>query len=602
MILFIAPGARALGGFNQISSLDIISYWAFDQDTGTVLIDSSTIGYAFNGVIHNGRWTDGRRGNGMYFNGNACLIDCGSYPLLHDTFTVVAWVKVTGANRDNPVYGIAGLLNFTYAAKSLTWNISDKYNALWQTPDTPLGIWRQMAVVYGANYQKIFADGKLLNTRSGTTFKASEMGQVLTLFPNFQGLADEVVIFRRPLSDAEVKSVYQAYGPAEKKLVVHWDFDEGTDTVLHDLSGQGHNGINYGATWTTGLKGSALFFDGTTDVVKARVFPLLNESFTLCEWVNLDRGDNVTNLRSFAKFSAASWEFSFGYKTFQWRTYDNKNPEWLTQDRDRCGKWTRVANVYDSLQQRLYINGRLVNSRNISRPILGDTSLTLLIGAPYFWGKIDELKIWNYALANADIQADYQSYGIFPPEVIHFVYDTVHHTAPVLRWYTVAGATSYRLIVDDNPSFSSPITDTIIADTSFGVLASLPLGPIYWKVSSNLDYAMFSDPEMFIVTNTGYTKLTKNQIIDHSNRAPYTYVKGDVVMVFLGPEKAQSGSIEIYDINGRKLAAQTIQTKEQGHYELAMGKAHADMKPTGCCIMRIRTNNKSWVIPLLFAR
>jgi hypothetical protein len=69
-------------------------------------------------------------------------------------------------------------------------------------------------------------------------------------------------------------------------LVAHWNFDEGSGQTLTD-SVNGHNGTIYGATWTTGISGSALQFDGYNDYVR-----ITNNSdfdfqtgFSLCAWV-----------------------------------------------------------------------------------------------------------------------------------------------------------------------------------------------------------------------------------------------------------------------------------------------------------------------------
>jgi len=48
-------------------------------------------------------------------------------------------------------------------------------------------------------------------------------------------------------------------------LILH--FDEGSGTIAKDESGRGNDGTIHGATWTTGISGKALQFDGVDDYV-----------------------------------------------------------------------------------------------------------------------------------------------------------------------------------------------------------------------------------------------------------------------------------------------------------------------------------------------
>jgi hypothetical protein len=51
-----------------------------------------------------------------------------------------------------------------------------------------------------------------------------------------------------------------AMAASDEVLVLH--FDEGSGTVARDSSGYGNDGMIHGATWTEGISGKALSFDG----------------------------------------------------------------------------------------------------------------------------------------------------------------------------------------------------------------------------------------------------------------------------------------------------------------------------------------------------
>ena len=72
--------------------------------------------------------------------------------------------------------------------------------------------------------------------------------------------------------------------------------------------------------------------------------------------------------------------------------------------------WSHVAGTYNGATLRVYVNGVQVASKAQSGTLLRTTS-PLRIGAntqwgEYFGGRIDEVRIYNRALTQAEIQAD----------------------------------------------------------------------------------------------------------------------------------------------------------------------------------------------------
>lgn len=82
-------------------------------------------------------------------------------------------------------------------------------------------------------------------------------------------------------------------------LILHWRFDEGSGTIVHDSSGNGRDGVFEGnPTWVAGKIGSALEFSGGGErVVDADAGDYLNglDAVTMAVWIksnetNSDRG------------------------------------------------------------------------------------------------------------------------------------------------------------------------------------------------------------------------------------------------------------------------------------------------------------------------
>jgi len=108
----------------------------------------------------------------------------------------------------------------------------------------------------------------------------------------FQGAIDEVRIYNKALTTADIQTLYQQTATSSSTnvpgLVAYWNFDEGSGTIAADSSGNGNNGtLVNGPSWTNGIKGKALLFDGVDDNVTVPNSNSLNlaNSFTLSAWV-----------------------------------------------------------------------------------------------------------------------------------------------------------------------------------------------------------------------------------------------------------------------------------------------------------------------------
>jgi hypothetical protein len=58
---------------------------------------------------------------------------------------------------------------------------------------------------------------------------------------------------------------------------------------------------------------------------------------------------------------------------------------------------------------------------------------------------------------------------------------------PAFGWEAQVGATAYRIEVDDDVRFSSPVVSEETVNTSFTPGSALPLGTYYWRVQSSND-------------------------------------------------------------------------------------------------------------------
>jgi transcription elongation factor Elf1 len=199
-----------------------------------------------------------------------------------------------------------------------------------------------------------------------------------------------------------------AQASSDAVLILH--FDEGSGTVAKDESGYGNDGTIYGATWTTGISGKALSFDGMDDHVDLPdVGSYLSEEFTYVLWVKvrsfpydgilLTKSEHRRDVRLGA---------SEGYTWFQQHEGNVVKAPALDEN-----KWYHLAAGWDGSQLFIYINGELEGTASVSGSpdfsggswwIGGDARLNR-----YSDTTIDEIAIYNRTLPPEEIQAHYLS-------------------------------------------------------------------------------------------------------------------------------------------------------------------------------------------------
>ena len=223
---------------------------------------------------------------------------------------------------------------------------------------------------------------------------------------------------------------FTATGP-EPSLVAQYNFNEGSGTVLHDTSGNGNEGAITGATWSgSGKFGGALVFSASSSWVTIPDSTSLTFSaaMTLEAWVKpsspFPPGEWVTVIAK----ERNPWDYYYGLFTSAYlNAAESLVYVWYLDSMVQHGNdqivdgvsptplnaWTHLAMTYDSASQRLFVNGVLVASRPMTDEIPMWASQPLRIGGGYtnsgqggLTGMIDEVRIYNRALSQAEIQTD----------------------------------------------------------------------------------------------------------------------------------------------------------------------------------------------------
>jgi len=263
-----------------------------------------------------------------------------------------------------------------------------------------------------------------------------KIGADLNGIEPFDGKIDDLRIYGRALSATEVAALYGSRSakfttPSSTGLVGYWSMDDATSTIASDFSGKGNNGIlQSGTSWSSGKRGAATSFNGTTGFIDLSAPASLNlasvNRFTLSAWVYPTSAPNdlsvitemflPTNLTvqygigfDMDGITNAS-RLAVGFFDGTWRIVrDSVNVA--------VNAWTHIAGTWDGTTLSLYKNGVLVNSgapggslpaTNFDKVVIGKRH-DLAGAIDFFPGKIDEARIYNRALSAAEIAGLYRS-------------------------------------------------------------------------------------------------------------------------------------------------------------------------------------------------
>jgi hypothetical protein len=301
----------------------LVALWHFDEGSGTTTADAT--GHGYTGILTNSpQWVNSTApvvfsslaGSALSLNGANQFVavaqtnDLNAYPL-----TVTAWIKTsrTNANYD-------AIINKYFPASNNGYSLHLVNNRLYAfyfrngssyvyagDPGLDGGVvadgqWHHVAYTVGPGGGKIFVDGAQVNSLGWTgsagapsTPQPVSIGQYPS-FGSFQGQMDEVTIWNRELSLAEIQAMQHARLVGnETNLVAYWRFDEGSGTTTADFTGLGHTGMfSNSPAWT----GSTAFLGDGTSTIHAELGPV--------QWTRLFAIQTIPASQGFAA-SASEW-------------------------------------------------------------------------------------------------------------------------------------------------------------------------------------------------------------------------------------------------------------------------------------------------------
>ena len=204
---------------------------------------------------------------------------------------------------------------------------------------------------------------------------------------------------------------------ADPSLLLALALNETSGLTATDTSGANHHGTLSGATWTTsGKYGGALAFDGSTSSVSLGNWNITGSALTIMAWVRSSDWKSAEDVRIISKATGTQeqehwWMLSESGNTPRFRLKAGGSTATLLGTSPLpLDTWVHIAATYDGAFMRLYQDGVLVGSVAKTGSIDQGTAAINMgrnpVGGQYISGAIDEVKVYNRALSQNEIQTE----------------------------------------------------------------------------------------------------------------------------------------------------------------------------------------------------
>lgn len=359
---------------------------------------------------------------------------------LNSSFTIEGWVYPTGPgsqvteggiiiNKEGS-YEIARFTDgtFRYAlSPSGTGSDWSWYNT---TLTAPLNRWTHFAMVKSGATVIFYVNGSTSNTNSSMPATMSANTQTVKIANRtssshyFNGYIDELRIWSITRTQAEIKSniFNKNLSNAAAGLIAYYQLNEGSGTTTAN-SCSNTTGINAALInsplWNNSpvqFSSNSLSFDGVDDEVTIPNHSSLNitSAITIEAWCYatkttgiqsvVSKSSNTTNTGYIFPRTDDGWSNLIVYLHIGggWQTLSAPYPT--------LNVWHHLAATYDGATIRIYINGILAASRPQTGAITTNSNTLGLGNQPgfpeQFGGRADEIRIWNVARSQAQIQSN----------------------------------------------------------------------------------------------------------------------------------------------------------------------------------------------------
>ena len=254
----------------------LLGYWTFNEDTGTVANDSSGNGYT--GAVSGAAWVPGYIGSALRFNGSSNYVATVAIPFTN-AFSVSAWVnpavttqaayaRIAETQYNNGLYlGInSGGTKYKFIVNGATGATGTCGSAFGCAEGGKVSTgWHLVTGTYDGSTAILYVDGTQVATETFTAPSRISLPLYIGRFfgasgYGWNGMIDEVRLYSRALSSAEVFAIYNYTGQGTTPPAVS------ITTPANGATVDGTVLLTASATSSAGIAGVQFQLDGTTSL------------------------------------------------------------------------------------------------------------------------------------------------------------------------------------------------------------------------------------------------------------------------------------------------------------------------------------------------
>ncbi len=203
----------------------------------------------------------------------------------------------------------------------------------------------------------------------------------------------------------------------DPSLVGWWKLDETSGLTAADSSLFGNDGILTSGEWTNGVVGGALEFDGTVGYVSVPSSSSLQltNALTIAGWIKAnswDSGNDVDPIARKGEGNPNNYQLAVvdGRATFYLDGGEADDDGFVGNTPLNTDQWYHIAATWDGVAVRIYVDGVVDNDPSDSRvDAIGTDTRPFYLGgrsgADLFEGTLDDVRLYNRALSEAEIKS-----------------------------------------------------------------------------------------------------------------------------------------------------------------------------------------------------
>lgn len=383
-------------------------------------------------------------GGALRFDGVNDVINLGTTGIATsaDAFTYEMWINTSDTsagmhallNVGDALGNNSSLFQIAGGKLAILGEVGGTSTTLSATETIADGQWHHVAVTYdGAGYGRLYTDG--VQVAEGA-INANPVSGVATLGATasnasfYNGQMDEVRAWNVERSADDIRLNYdQQMTGSESGLVSYYRFDQIVDGVVIDSSASNNSSSLGSATDTgdsaepsvLGAVSKVMKFDGVDDLITVADDASLNfgtsGSFTLEGWVNTTDTGSFQRVLIKPVGGGQSYSLAINNGKAHVRFDDGATSGGFSAESTASindGTWHHIAGVFDNTGNtlKIFVDGQLATTTAVTTNPIQGTEALQIGGHPsatqYFNGQLDDIRIWNTARSDADIQENYQ--------------------------------------------------------------------------------------------------------------------------------------------------------------------------------------------------